>query len=61
LAREEADKAMVWLHKAVAAGWTNAAHMRKDTDLDFLRDREDFQKLLADLEAKSPPTPQEKK
>jgi len=27
--------------------------MRKDTDLDFLRDREDFQNLLASLEAKS--------
>jgi eukaryotic-like serine/threonine-protein kinase len=52
LAREDADKAMAWLTKAVAAGYTNAAHMRKDSDLDFLRDREDFKKLLAELEAK---------
>jgi eukaryotic-like serine/threonine-protein kinase len=55
LAKEDADKAMAWLRKAVAAGYTNAAHIRKDADLDFLRDRDDFKKLLADLEAKSPP------
>jgi serine/threonine protein kinase/tetratricopeptide (TPR) repeat protein len=51
-AREEADRAMAWLTRAVVAGYKNAAHIRKDTDLDSLRDREDFQKLLADLEAK---------
>jgi eukaryotic-like serine/threonine-protein kinase len=56
LASEEADKAMAWLHKAVAAGYNDAAHIRKDADFDFLRDREDFKKLLADLEAKSPPS-----
>ena len=28
-----------------------AAHMKKDTDLDPLRDRADFKKLVADLEA----------
>jgi eukaryotic-like serine/threonine-protein kinase len=53
LAKEDADKAMAWLTKAVAAGWTNAAHMRKDTDLDFLRQREDFKGLLAELEEKA--------
>jgi hypothetical protein len=31
--------------------------MKKDTDLDFLRDRDDFKKLLVDLEAKSPREP----
>jgi hypothetical protein len=46
---------MVWLTKAVAAGYKNDAHMKKDTDLDFLRDRVDFKKLLANLEAKAPP------
>jgi len=34
-----------------AAGYTNAAHIAKDTDLDALRDREDFKKLVAELEA----------
>ena len=29
--------------------------MKKDTDLDPLRDREDFKKLIAELEAKTPP------
>jgi serine/threonine protein kinase len=52
LARADADRAMVWLTKAVAAGFTNAALIRKDADLDFLRDRDDFQKLVAALESK---------
>ncbi|MGO9465807.1 MAG: tetratricopeptide repeat protein [Isosphaeraceae bacterium] len=52
LALEEADRAMAWLTKAVAAGWKDAAHMRKDPDLDSLRNREDFKKLLADLDKK---------
>jgi tetratricopeptide (TPR) repeat protein len=49
LAREDADRAMAWLTKAVAAGYSNRAHMEKDTDLDFLRSRVDFQRLLAGL------------
>jgi hypothetical protein len=52
LAQEDADRAMDWLQKAVAAGYKDRAHMVKDTDLDFVRDREDFKKLLAELEAK---------
>jgi serine/threonine protein kinase/tetratricopeptide (TPR) repeat protein len=50
LALEEADRAMAWLTKAVAAGWEDAAHMRKDPDLDSLRNRDDFKKLLAELD-----------
>ena len=38
--------------KAVKAGYRDAAHMKKDTDLDPLREREDFKKLLAELEGK---------
>jgi hypothetical protein len=30
--------------------------MKRAADLDPLRDRDDFRKLLADLEAKLPPT-----
>jgi serine/threonine protein kinase/tetratricopeptide (TPR) repeat protein len=51
LAQEEADRAMDWLKKAVAAGYKDAAHMTQDTDLDVLRDRADFRKLVAQLEA----------
>ena len=50
LAQDDADRAMQWLHKAVQAGYKDAAHMKKDTDLDPLREREDFKKLLAELE-----------
>ena len=40
------------LRKAVKAGYKDAAHMKQDKDLDLLRDREDFKKLLAELEKK---------
>jgi serine/threonine protein kinase/tetratricopeptide (TPR) repeat protein len=50
---EYADQAMELLQKAVQAGWKDAAHMKKDTDLAPLRNREDFKKLLTDLEAKT--------
>jgi hypothetical protein len=56
LVKEEADRGMDWLKRAVAAGYNDAAHMKKDKDLDALRDREDFKKLLAELEGKAPPT-----
>jgi serine/threonine protein kinase len=47
----EAERAMAWLKKAVAAGWKDASHLQNDKDLDALRDREDFKKLLAELGA----------
>jgi eukaryotic-like serine/threonine-protein kinase len=53
LAKDDADRAMAWLTKAVAAGYKNAAHMKKNADLDSLREREDFKKLIAELEAKT--------
>jgi hypothetical protein len=34
----------------IPKGYRGAAHIRKDTDLDPLRGRDDFQKLLAELE-----------
>ncbi len=55
LAKDDADRAMQFLHKAVQAGYKDAAHMKKDTDFDALRDREDFKKLFAELEQKFPP------
>jgi hypothetical protein len=36
----------------VSKGYKDVAHMKKDTDLDPLRPREDFRKLLAELEGK---------
>ena len=58
--REYADRAMELLQKAVSAGWNKAEHTAKDTDLEPLRNREDFKKLLADLEKKpaAPPAKQ---
>jgi hypothetical protein len=53
LAKEDADRAMVWLTKAVQAGYKDAAHMKNDTSLDPLREREDFKKLMAELKAKA--------
>ena len=64
---EYADRAMELLAKAVGAGYKDAAHMKTDTDLDALRGREDFRKLMAQLEAKAEkvpelaPPPREKK
>ena len=45
-----ADQAMAMLRAAVAKGYKDAAHMKKDKDLDALREREDFKQLLAELE-----------
>ena len=44
---------MAWLTRAVAAGYQNVAEMKEDADLDALRDREDFKKLVSELK-KSP-------
>jgi hypothetical protein len=44
-----ADQAMRRLREAVAAGYRNIEWMRRDTDLDPLRSRLDFQLLMMDL------------
>jgi serine/threonine-protein kinase len=49
-ARLYGDQALALLRTAVARGFKDAAHMKKDTDLDPLRKRDDFKKLLAELE-----------
>ena len=51
-ADEQADKAMLWLKQAIAAGYKDAAELKKDTDLDPLRDRADFKELIEQLEKK---------
>jgi tetratricopeptide (TPR) repeat protein len=50
----EADRAMAWLKQAVAAGYSNAAHLLRDKDLDTLRDRADFTELVAVSQARPP-------
>jgi serine/threonine protein kinase/tetratricopeptide (TPR) repeat protein len=49
-AAAESDRAMAWLKQAVTAGYKDVGNMKKDKDLDALRDREDFKQLLAALE-----------
>jgi hypothetical protein len=48
----EADQAMDWLAKSVTAGYSDVSHIEKDKDLDALREREDFKKLLEELQVK---------
>jgi serine/threonine-protein kinase len=52
-AEQYARRAMTLLRQAVQKGYKDAAHMKKDSDLDPLRQRADFQKLLQDLIALS--------
>jgi eukaryotic-like serine/threonine-protein kinase len=47
--RAEADRAIETLRRSVAAGWSRAAHMRVDSDLDPIRSRPGFQLLMMDL------------
>jgi tetratricopeptide (TPR) repeat protein len=51
-ARFYGDAAMKLLRDAVSKGYKDVARMQKDTALDPLRQREDFQKLVAELEGK---------
>jgi tetratricopeptide (TPR) repeat protein len=46
-----AKRAVALLQQAIAKGFKNAEHMKKDDDLKALREREDFKKLLSELEA----------
>ena len=45
-----AERAMELLRQAVAKGWRHPRVIKEDPDLEPLRARKDFQKLLADLE-----------
>jgi hypothetical protein len=46
------DEAMQMLKGAVAKAYKDAAHMKADKDLHPLRERDDFKKLLAEVEGK---------
>jgi hypothetical protein len=59
-ATAEANLAMEWLQKAVAAGYSNVAPMAmaEEKDFDALRGRDDFRKLQAALETGQKKNPQ---
>jgi hypothetical protein len=50
---EATEKAMTLLRQTVATGYISLAKLRTDTDLDPLRQREDLQKLMRELEEKT--------
>jgi tetratricopeptide (TPR) repeat protein/tRNA A-37 threonylcarbamoyl transferase component Bud32 len=53
-AQADADQAMVLLQEAVKKGYRNSALVVKDADLDALRGREEFTKLLAEMDKRPP-------
>jgi serine/threonine protein kinase len=55
LAQSYGDRAMAALKQGIAEGFRDAAQLRGAPDLEPLRDRKDFQELLAELEAKTQP------
>jgi hypothetical protein len=52
LKAQYADRAVELLHQAVAKGLQNTSALTTDPDLALLRSREDFQKLVQELEKK---------
>jgi serine/threonine protein kinase len=50
---ELVKEGMALLKQAIAKGHKDAEHMRKNKDLDALRDRVDFKELLTELEART--------
>jgi hypothetical protein len=57
LAQRHAARSVELLRQAVAVGYDDAEHMKRDTDLDSLRARADFQELLRQLAEKVKPRP----
>lgn len=49
LARADADRAMAWLNKAVAAGFDDASELEQNEDYAALRGRQDFKNLLQQI------------
>jgi serine/threonine protein kinase len=47
------DAAMKMIRHAVSKGYKDVMELKKDTDLNSLRQREDFKKLIAELEGKT--------
>ena len=49
---EHADRAMELLQKAVKTGFKDVDNLKQDKDLDTLRERDDFKKLIDELQKK---------
>jgi serine/threonine-protein kinase len=48
-----ANRALEFLRQAIAKGYENLAVLKTDKDLDSLRSRQDFNKLVHDVEQKN--------
>ena len=48
-----AEQATTMMRRAFAAGYSDLAYLRKDSDFDSLRQHPDFQKLLAERQKES--------
>ena len=46
LQKQHREKAVEFLRQSIAAGWKDFAHMRKDPDLEAIRDHPEFKKLI---------------
>src|SRR5262249_3006212 len=55
LAERYGGRAVELLRQAAARGYTDVEHLKHDPDLDALRGRPEFQKLVMELEAKRRP------
>jgi tetratricopeptide (TPR) repeat protein len=55
LAAEDADRAVGWLHEAVAAGFRDRGHIEQDDDLAAVRGRADFRAVVGSLPYLAPP------
>ena len=51
------DRAIKLLSQAIALGWSNAEHTDNDPDFNPIRNREEFKKLMVELE-NSPAKPE---
>ena len=52
LAKSYGDRAVESLRQAIAKGYKDAGQIKKDKDLDPLRQRDDFRKVVAELAPK---------
>jgi len=51
-------EAIAYLHKAVAAGFTDASHIENDNDLSSLRNLDEFKNIVATLKSAAPSSTQ---
>lgn len=56
LIKQYTTDAMKLLSEAIQKGFTDGEHIQQDKDMDPLRSREDFQRLVKELEQKAKPT-----